>query len=150
MSELPSLTSHLGYWLRLVSNQVSSRFARRLEGEGVTVAEWVVLRELHDSGPVPPSGLAERLGLTRGAVTKLADRLETKALVTRDRDGEDRRSHRLALTSAGKALLPALAAAADANEDSFFGRLEADDRATLERILKQLVDDHAIAGAAID
>ena len=67
------LTAHLGYWLRFVSNHVSLAFARKLESRGVTVAEWVVLRELYESAPVAPSEVAERLGLTRGAITKLAD-----------------------------------------------------------------------------
>jgi hypothetical protein len=39
-----SLESHLGYWLRAVSNQVSGAFAARVETLGVSVAEWVVLR----------------------------------------------------------------------------------------------------------
>ena len=33
------LTSHLGYWLRHVSNHVSHAFARKLESRDVTVAE---------------------------------------------------------------------------------------------------------------
>ena len=32
------LTSHLGYWLRHVSNHVSQAFARKVEQQGVTVA----------------------------------------------------------------------------------------------------------------
>jgi hypothetical protein len=40
------LTSHIGFWMRLVSNNVSHAFARKLEASGVTVAEWVILREM--------------------------------------------------------------------------------------------------------
>ena len=43
-----SLDRHLGYWLRAVSNAVSRGFAARVEAEGVSVAEWVFLRLLHD------------------------------------------------------------------------------------------------------
>ena len=43
-----SLEDHLGYWLRLLSNEVSARFAGKLESYGVTVAQWVVLRILFD------------------------------------------------------------------------------------------------------
>lgn len=144
------LTAHLGYWLRLVSNHVSHQFARRLEGEGATVAEWVVLRELYDSPAVPPSRLAGRLGLTRGAITKLADRLEAKCLVERIPNASDLRSHALALTRQGKEMVPRLAAAADANEQAFFATLEPPDHAALERILKHLVASHGLTGAAID
>ena len=46
--ELSPLESHLGYWLRYVSNHVSHAFALKVAARGVTVAEWVVLRELYD------------------------------------------------------------------------------------------------------
>ena len=87
-----ALADHLGYWLRYVSNHVSQGFARRLEGRGVTVAEWVILRELFDVEAMVPSQLAEKLGLTRGAISKLADRLVAKALIVRTASTEDRRS----------------------------------------------------------
>ncbi|MBL8583637.1 MAG: MarR family transcriptional regulator, partial [Rhizobiaceae bacterium] len=72
--QVSALESHLGYWLRLVSNRVSHGFARKLAGREIIAAEWVVLRELHDSAAAP-SRLAERLGMTKGAISKLADRL---------------------------------------------------------------------------
>ena len=64
-TELSSLESHLGYWLRHVSNHVSHAFSLKLATVGVTVAEWVVLRELYD-GESAPSALADRLDITRG------------------------------------------------------------------------------------
>ncbi|MGH7103573.1 MAG: MarR family winged helix-turn-helix transcriptional regulator [Acetobacteraceae bacterium] len=67
------LTDHLGYWLRYVSNHVSQAFARKVEAHGVTVAEWVLMRQLPDEKALAPSRLAERMGMTRGAISKLAD-----------------------------------------------------------------------------
>jgi DNA-binding MarR family transcriptional regulator len=43
------------------------------------------------AGPATPSELAERLGLTTGAVTKLLDRLQQAGYVTRSADPTDRR-----------------------------------------------------------
>ena len=68
-TELSSLESHLGYWLRYVSNHVSHAFALKLAGSGVTVAEWVVLRELYDFESAP-SALADRLGMNSGAQSR--------------------------------------------------------------------------------
>ncbi len=48
----------------------SANFADRLAAREVGVAEWVILRALYDR-PLAPSLLAETLGMTRGAVTKL-------------------------------------------------------------------------------
>jgi DNA-binding MarR family transcriptional regulator len=134
-----ALTDHLGYWLRLVSNHVSHGFARLIEAKGVTVAEWVVLRELHDVQSLAPSRLAERMGMTRGAISKLADRLIAKALVDRRDDPHDGRAHSLALTPAGRLLVPELARLADANDAACFESLSARERAAIEAALRKLV-----------
>ncbi|MBN9043990.1 MAG: MarR family transcriptional regulator [Rhizobiales bacterium 62-47] len=133
------LETHLGFWLRYVSNQVSHAFAQRLEQRGITVAEWVVLRELFD-GDMIPSALAERLGMTRGGISKLADRLTAKALIARRPNGDDRRYQALALSSAGKALVPELARIADDNDAEFFAHLTPDQRNTIEFVMRDIVE----------
>jgi DNA-binding MarR family transcriptional regulator len=130
------LTDHLGYWLRHVSNHVSHAFARKLAVRDVTVAEWALMRMLFGAEPTAPSGLADRMGLTRGAVTKLADRLIAKGLVARTANPDDGRAQTLSLTGQGTAFVPELAALADLNEAECFGYLTADDRSMLERILR--------------
>lgn len=136
------LDDHLGYWLRYVSNHVSHAFAQKVQGRGVTVAEWVFLRELYDAGPVAPSALAEALGMTRGAVSKLAERLVDKRLVNRTAAGEDRRFQTLALTAAGKRLIPVLARLADENDREFFGHLGRSERRALLAVLQDCVRRH--------
>lgn len=139
-SQTSLLTAHLGYWLRYVSNHVSHAFARKLEQRGVTVAEWVVLRELHDTQAMPPSRLADQLGLTRGAISKLADRLIAKDLLSREDDPGDRRAHSLSLTPAGRALVPDLATLADRNDEEFFGHLTNDQREEITVLLRDIVE----------
>lgn len=152
MSKSPpsSLESHLGYWLRYVSNDVSQAFARRLEGEGVTVAEWVVIRMLLDEEALAPSRLAERMGMTRGAISKLSERLVEKALLVRRDDPRDGRAHSLALTPAARALAPRLAALADHNEAEFFDHLSDADRQAMERILREIVTRRGLTTLPID
>ena len=77
----------------------------------MTVAEWVLMRQLLDEEALAPSRLAERMGMTRGAITKLADRLIAKSLLVRAADPEDGRAQTLALTPAGRALVPELGGA---------------------------------------
>lgn len=149
------LDAHLGYWLRCVSNQVSHAFSRKLEERGVTVAEWVMLRALHDHDAIVPSHLATELGLTRGAVSKLADRLAAKSLIVRlataaTADTPDRRFQTLALTAEGRALVPDLAALADRNDAEFFGHLAPADRAAVEAVLKGIVERLGLRTVPID
>jgi DNA-binding MarR family transcriptional regulator len=139
---ISDLEDHLGYWLRFVSNHVSHAFALKLQAHDVTAAEWVILRELFARRNAAPSAIAERIGMTRGAVTKLVDRLAAKALVIREESAGDRRYQVLALTPAGRRLVPTLAALADRNDAEFFGHLEPAQRAAFERLLKDVVQRH--------
>jgi DNA-binding MarR family transcriptional regulator len=143
------LTDHLGYWLRLVSNAVSNSFARRLQAEGVTVAEWVLLRLLL-AGECQPSALARQMGMTKGAISKLADRLEARGLVARQSDPQDGRAQVLRLTDAGAALVPLLAAMADMNDAEFFGVLTEEERATLKALIAKMAEHHGLTEAPVD
>jgi len=134
------LKKHVGFWLRFVSNHVSHAFARKLLASGVTVAEWVVMREMFDDHETSPGVLAERIGMTRGGVSKLVDRLVNKKLVTRRDRSDDRRFQTIALTAAGRRLTPQLAALADQNDEEFFHPLSPGERAALIAIMKKLVD----------
>ncbi|HQS10558.1 MAG: MarR family transcriptional regulator [Rhizobiales bacterium 24-66-13] len=144
------LTAHLGFWLRLVSNHVSHAFAAKLAATEVTVAEWSLMRALYDKAPMPPSRIADDMGLTRGAITKLADRLIAKALIVRAASPDDGRAQTLALTERGTALVPALAALADRNDAEFFDALTPDERASLLRLLKGLAERGQMTATPIE
>lgn len=145
------LTHHLGFWLRRVSNAVSHAFARKLENQGVTVAEWVVLREMYaGNDTTSPSAVAELTGLTRGAVSKLISRLLEKGLVTRGESAEDRRYQDIELTEAAVTLVPPLAKLADENDEEFFGVLSKSDRKALLEILQRAVKLHNLTKLPIE
>ena len=144
------LQDHLGYWLRYVSNQVSHAFSLKVAAREVTVAEWVVLRELYEQDAMVPSALAERLGMTRGAISKLADRLAAKALLTRVPGKTDRRYQDLALTTAGRALVPELSDLADQNDAEFFGRLLPEDRAAIRRLMMDIMRQFGLRTTPVD
>jgi DNA-binding MarR family transcriptional regulator len=103
------------------------------------VAEWVILREMFGSASTSPSSLATSTGLTRGAVSKLVERLFRKELVTREEGAADRRTQVIALTPEGRRLVPLLAALADQNDEQFFAVLSAKQREELIATLKKLV-----------
>ncbi len=144
------LSAHVGYWLRYVSNHVSQAFARKMEAHGVTVAEWVLMRQLLEEEALAPSHLADRMGMTRGAISKLADRLIAKSMLVRAADPKDGRAQTLALTSAGRALVPKLAALADSNDAEFFDHLRSKDRAALLRILREIVEQRGLKSLPVD
>lgn len=138
------LRKHIGFWLRFVSNHVSHAFARKLLESGVTVAEWVVMREMFDEDETSPGVLAECIGMTRGGVSKLVDRLVRKGLARRRERVDDRRFQAIALTVEGRRLLPQLAALADQNDEEFFHPLTKPERAALLAAMKKLVQVHGL------
>lgn len=138
VKEINSLEDHIGYWLRSVSNRVSQAFAHKLASKDVAVAEWVVLRLLYGQKPLAPSTIAEQMGMTKGAVTKLTDRLIAKSLVIRAADLNDGRAQIISLTKKGEKLVPELAQLADQNEHECFSSLSAKDSKFLLHILRSL------------
>ena len=140
--EVSDLEKHIGYWLRFVSNHVSHAFMQKVEAKGVTVAEWAVMREMLEAGPVNPSQLAERLGMTRGAISKLVERLCGKALVERTASNGDRRYQSVTLTAKGEKLVPKLAQLADDNDREFFGHLSMEQQSDFVQRLKDVVHRH--------
>jgi DNA-binding MarR family transcriptional regulator len=136
------LKGHIGFWMRFVSNHVSQAFARKLVKSGVTVAEWVILREIYGREDMSPSKVADLTGMTRGAASKLIDRLVNKNLIRREERADDRRFQDIGLTAAGAKLVPSLGALADRNDHELFSALTAPERQTLLGILKKLVQAH--------
>lgn len=136
--------------MRMVSNAVSHEFARKLAGEGVTVAEWSVLRSLYNEEAISPSVLAGNMGMTKGAISKLADRLTAKGLVERAGNPNDKRGQRLSLSEAGVEKVPILAGLADDNDAAFFAVLSADDRGRLRQLLHALIGGHGLSSIPID
>jgi DNA-binding MarR family transcriptional regulator len=99
---------------------------------------------MFDSDQTSPSVLADLTGMTRGAVSKLVDRLVNKKMVSRHERSDDRRYQSIALTSAGRRLVPLVAAIADQNDEEFFRPLSASERAFLISTLKKLVQKHGL------
>jgi DNA-binding MarR family transcriptional regulator len=150
MSDVSDVTAHTGYWLRMVSNAVSQDFAHRIAQEGVTVAEWVFLRALYSADATAPSALAEKMGMTKGAISKLADRLLEKDLVSRADNPDDRRGHSLSLTRAGRTKVPILAQLADRNDADYFGSLRTEEHEMLDAILRGLVERRKLSTVPLD
>ncbi|HVB88820.1 MAG TPA: MarR family transcriptional regulator [Beijerinckiaceae bacterium] len=147
---ISDLDVHLGYWLRSLSNHVSQAFQRKVETHGVTVAEWVLLRVVLRLGSAAPSELADAIGMTRGAVSRLVERVAQKNLAKVARSPSDKRAQIISLTGRGRRLVPALARLADENDDEFFGRLPSDRRSELEQLIRALAAAHGLRGAPID
>ena len=142
LSDASPLEAHLGFWLRFVSNQVSSRFEKLLVAHDTSVTEWVAMRTLYRTSYVTHAELINALGMTKGAASKVISRLESKGLANRGPAADSSREQVLCLTKKGNRLVPELAAFADENDTFFFGHLSDAKRLGLMKIMKDLVSYH--------
>jgi DNA-binding MarR family transcriptional regulator len=149
-ADVSGLETHLGYWLRLVSNAVSGSFARSLQARQTSLAEWVLLRHLYDRREATPGELAEALTMTRGAISKVMDKLQEKGWIKSRIKPEDNRVQPVSLTSAGRRVVPELAEIADQNDHRFFAHLDADERKVLRHLLGKLANHHQIRAVPFD
>src|SRR3954468_21216142 len=79
-------------------------FAPTLARFGITRADFDVLATLRRSGKpyrLPPTALSRAMMISSGGTTKRIDRLETRGLLTRSDDPNDRRGVVVALTPRG-------------------------------------------------
>jgi DNA-binding MarR family transcriptional regulator len=99
------------------------------------------LRVVCEGGDVRISALAEALHIAPRSATEVADGLEARGLVERAPDPRDRRAVILRPTPEGLRVRAEVDRARSADSRALFGRLPADDRATLARILRTLSDE---------
>jgi DNA-binding MarR family transcriptional regulator len=99
-----------------------------LAGENLTAGEINALANLGAAGAAGAEGslsvreLSERTGTRASTLTGILDRLENRGCLVRELDAGDRRSFRLSLTEAGRAVADrALAAIADLEREALAG-----------------------------
>ena len=104
-------TAEAAVSLMRTSDLVRRSVAAVVEPHDITLQQYNVLRILRGAGKdgLPTLEIAERMIEQTPGITRLIDRLETKALVSRERCPTDRRQVFCRITTDGLALLKALA-----------------------------------------
>lgn len=90
-----------------LARELRTALDQRFAPLGVTSQQAGLLIHVF-TGQAAARGLADLLGTDSAGVTRLLDRLEAKGYLTRSPDASDRRAIQVALTDAGRALIPHL------------------------------------------
>jgi DNA-binding MarR family transcriptional regulator len=90
---------------RAIWRELVVGFAAQLGELNLGFTQLAALYALYDSGTMTMADMADTLGRSPSAVSRLVDSLEKKQLVERHQDAEDRRQRTLVLTGRGKAML---------------------------------------------
>lgn len=94
--------SSVGYLLRRFQQAQAAALEHIFAAEGITMVQWSALVFIYLRGTTTGIEVARDLSYDKGAVTRLLDTLEAKALLTRTRNTDDRRCVDLELTDAGR------------------------------------------------
>ena len=118
---------------------------KQLVPYGVTFAQYKVLIIASQFAVDTPADLCRHLSLDSGSMTRMLDRLEQKQLIERVRSATDRRQVQLVLTAEGKAITDQLPQIGADAMNELLGVLDAEEVASLERILSKVLvkaNDH--------
>jgi DNA-binding MarR family transcriptional regulator len=129
--------SRIGLHLARHQQATYSRF-------GLNRGEVGVLSTLRIAGPphqLSPTRLFKDLMLSSAGITSRLDSLETRGLVRRTRDPNDRRGVLVELTDEGARILDDAVTAHAAIEGELIACLSADERDTLASLLRRLLSD---------
>src|SRR6201988_731068 len=103
--QLGELSELLGYSLKRAQLKVFEDFLRCVAPLQLTPAQFSVLLLLDRNPGRNQTEIANTLGILRPNFVAMLDGLESRDLCTRIRSASDRRSHMLALTDKGRAVL---------------------------------------------
>jgi MarR family transcriptional regulator, lower aerobic nicotinate degradation pathway regulator len=135
----PSLLAFPSY----LASQVSKYGRRQLEAvlreHGLLLGHHAVLAALHDFGASSQQQLADSLDFDKSHLVGRIDHLESRGLVTRTQDPDDRRRHQVALTPAGRALLDELGPVATRSQKGFLDALTVAEQKTLISLLRRVL-----------
>ncbi len=87
---------------------LSQRTGALLVEYGLTESQLGTLEALYYLGPMCQSDIGSKLLVTDGNVTMIVNNLEKRGLVSRQRNGQDRRQVRVCLTEKGQELIAEL------------------------------------------
>jgi MarR family transcriptional regulator for hemolysin len=135
---MQSFRSPIGLELSRTARAVSRAFDEALEEAGGSLPVWLVLLNLKIHRPGTQRELAEAVGVREATLTHHLNAMDTRGLITRQRDAANRRIHVVELTEAGEAAFLRLrGAAADFDRRLNEGLTDAD-RENLTDLLRRL------------
>jgi len=128
---LPSFDRSLGFVVSDISRLLRKEFDRRVRGQGLTRAQWLLLYYVARNPGASQSELAEMLQVEKITVSRHAARLEKTNWLERLNDAHDGRAYRLRLTTRAAKVIAQLSGVSDQLRDEAMAGLDEPRRGTL-------------------
>ncbi|WP_435202059.1 MarR family winged helix-turn-helix transcriptional regulator [Janibacter sp. GS2] len=127
----------------MAASRVNHRVEAALSSEEFSAEQWRVLDYLDENGPCTMSVLAQETGTSGATLTRIIDRLVSRALVYRSADGNDRRRVLVLLSDRGRETADRVRPLVHGATDQGAARLTSDERDELTRLLRRMVAEPA-------
>ncbi len=136
------LDAFLPYRLAKLASRVSRGFAQEYSARfGLSIPEWRVMAHLSQSDSVSVRELHLKADLEKSKASRAAARLEAAGLVDKKISETDRRLIELSLSAKGEEMMAELRPLALSYEADVLSDLSPEDRAQLDRLIGQLLEN---------
>lgn len=104
-NRLPTTSRSLPIALIRAREGVMAPIREMLAESGITEQQWRILRVLAEFGPQDASTLAKRASLLLPSLTRIAQGMNSKGLISQIQNEDDRRRQMIAITEAGQSII---------------------------------------------
>ncbi len=141
-SEVAKMESGSDIGLIALLTQISKALHRRTSEEllGMRLKQFLLLGYVRDHAGVSQQELETALLVDANGVVLLLNELESAGFSVRRRDPSDRRRHLVELTPAGRVAVERAEKARESLEDEVLADFTPDERATLRKLLRRVLD----------
>ncbi|ENM2868006.1 MarR family winged helix-turn-helix transcriptional regulator [Citrobacter koseri] len=132
--ELRNTAFHL---LRQLFQQHTARWQHELPE--LTKPQYAVMRAIAEHPGIEQIALMEAAVSTKATLAEMLSRMESRGLVTRESDPQDKRRRFVYLTGEGETLLTSAMPLGDRVDDEFLGRLSDDERKQFTQLVRKMM-----------
>jgi len=133
------LRERFGFKLSKLVQLIQSRLEAGLEEHGLTRVQWVALSSIEIEKKCSPSDLAQHIGVSRPAISRLLKQMEAQDLIERSLIGDDGRSRQLSLTPKGQDLMHRCWSHVKKTDQYFLDKLTEDEHTALTNAVNKLL-----------
>jgi MarR family 2-MHQ and catechol resistance regulon transcriptional repressor len=136
----PSREAATRVWIVLwkAAHAIEQNAIQSVSALGLGLSDFAVLEVLLHKGPQPVNIIGRKVLLTSGSITAAIDRLESRKLLWRTADPNDRRSRIVQLTDKGRHLIERAFQKHALDMEETMAVLRSGERAELVRLLKKV------------
>ena len=140
----PAHPRSTAFLLAQVGARAAALFATRLQELELVPAHAGTLRAIAGNAGISQQALASLLGMVPSRLVPLLDELETRGLVERRDDPEDRRVYAIHLTEKGSRAMAEIGRVARAHDDAVCASLSEKERDLLRSLLSRIADEQKL------